>query len=212
MKMLALACVCLCLAVPACLVAQDLESIPTDQARAFGERLVELAEKVEGAQVKVEGDASLANGVHLPEELGILVIPQKDLKESEELAEKFKAEKGTPLAYLFAYRVVPVVDGKRVPASRLHTIKAVDGEGKEHQVQLLLLAVRQQADDDYRLYGYGTEATPIVNAKFSEGTASGSGPVVVTVKDTDEATREGTVVVTVFGKYQASFRAAQQEE
>ena len=196
-----------CFLYPTFLVAQDIRPVPEDQARSIGAKLVELADKIDKPQVKIESDASKANGIHVPDKLGILVIPQKDLKESDELAAKFKAERGAPLAYLFAYRVLPVIDGKRIDASRVRTLKVTDKEGTERTAYVLLLSVRQTGEDDYRLYAYGTEDQPLVDAKFAPGDDAGTGPVVVEVKDPDEQTQEGNVVVTVFGKYRASFRA-----
>ena len=122
--------------------AESLESIPEDDAQKFGAAMAKAASKIEDAQVKVEGDAKKANGVHVPETVGVLVVPQKDLVESEELAAKFKEEKGAPLAYLFAYHLVPVIDGNRVDASKLRTVSIQDDSGSEFEINVLLLAVR----------------------------------------------------------------------
>jgi hypothetical protein len=81
-------------------------------------------------------------------------------------------------------------------------------DGRNVTVHLLQLSVRQLAEDDYRLYGYGREGGPVVDVRFSEGAGPGPEPVAVEIKNVDEASREGNVVVTVFGKYQAQFRAA----
>lgn len=197
--------------VPTLLSAQDLESIPADEARAFGARLVELAGKLDAPQVKIVANAEQANGVHVPDKVGVLIVPQQDLKETEELAESFKSDPGAPLGYLFAYHIVPLVDGQRVEASRLRTVKLTGDDGTQHSIQVLLLAVRLLGDDDYRLHVYGKDPKPLIDAKFAEGTGPGAEPLAVEIKNTDEQTREGTVVVTVFGKYQASFRAGHQE-
>jgi hypothetical protein len=198
----------LCLFFPQFLPAQDLQPVPENRAHSVAARLVELADKIDKPQVKIEADASKANGFHVPSKLGVLVVPQKDLKEGEQSAAKTKVERGAPLAYLFAYQVVPLVDGKRVDVNRLRTIKVTDEEGQERRVHVLLLAVRQLADDDYRLYGYGQEEKPLVEAKFSEGASAVAEPVAVEIKEPNEQTREGNIVVTVFKKYRASFRGA----
>ena len=190
------------------LVAQELQTIPADAARAYGEMGVKLAEKLDNPQIKIVADVSKASGVHVPDMLGLLLVPQKDLREGPELVAQFKAEKGAPLAYVFAYKILPLVDGKPVDAKRLPSIKVKDDQGNEHAVHVLLLSVRQAAEDDYRLYGFGKDAKPIVDAKFTQGDDSGSGPVTIEIKEPDESARQGTVVVTVFGKYRASFRAA----
>ena len=69
----------------------------------------------------------------------------------------------------------------------------------------------QLSDSDYRLYAYGSGDKPLVDAQFSEGTGPGAEPVAVEVTNIDENERQGDVVVTVFGKYQAKFRAGHVE-
>ena len=184
----------------------DLEAIPADLVQRLATQFSEQAGKIEKAKFKVDPDTDKANGVHVPRMLGTLIVPQKGLKESEELAAKFKMDPGAALAYLFIYHLVPKVDGKQVDANQLHSVKFTDDNGNEITVQVLLLAIRQLADDDYRLYAYGQDAKPLVDAKFAEGTGPGPVPAAVELKDVNETTREGKVVVTVFGKYQASFQ------
>ncbi len=120
-----------CLFAPTLLFAQELESIPADEVQLWSGRLIAAAGKLENLQVKIEGDTGKANGVHVPEKLGIMVVPQKDLQENDELVEKLQAEGGTALGYLFAYRLVPVVDNKRVDDGRLRTVKMTDNDGDE---------------------------------------------------------------------------------
>ena len=187
-------------------VADDLQPIEGDQARAIAERLVQEANKIEKPQIKIDADAQKANGVHSPGKLGIMVVPQKDLKESEELAAKFKTEKGASLAYLFMYHIVPVIDGKPIETSQLRSVKLIGDNGAEHIVYVLLLAVRQPAEDEYRLHAYGHLDKPLVDAKFAEVSSSGAEPVACDIKDPNEQTLQGKLVVTVFGKYQASFQ------
>ena len=197
---------------PAAISAQDLESIPAEQVHDIGQALLEQVGKGEPLAVKIEADVTKANGVHVPKKLGLLLIPQKDLAESEELAAQFKTESGAPLAYLFCYRVVPVLDGKLVAADRLRTVKLSDNRGNEHTAYVFALAARQLADDDYRLWVYGAGNKPLVDVPFSEGKTTESGPVVVEIKRPDEAQMQADVAITVFGKYQATFRAGYREE
>lgn len=196
--------VCLVLPVLAAVV-DGLEPIEPDMAHRFGKILSDEADKITKPQIKITADPDKANGVHAPEKAGILVVPQKDLKESEELAEKFKTEKGASLAYLFLYNIVPVIDGQPVDASRLRSVELADDNGTKHKVYVLLLAVRQLSDEDYRLHAYGQDEKPLVDAKFSEAAGPGTDPVAVEVKDVNEATHQGKLVLTAFGKYQASF-------
>ncbi len=193
------------------LAAESLEAIPQDEAQKFGASMAKAASKIENPQITIDGDAKKANGAHVPDAVGVLVVPQKDLVESEEYAAKFKEEKGAALAYMFAYHLVPVIDGQTVDASKLRTISIYDDDGNEVEINVLLLAVRQVSEGDYRLYAYGTGDEPLVDAKFSEGTGPGAEPVAVEVINVDENERQGDTVVTVFGKYQAQFRIGHAE-
>lgn len=191
--------------------AQDLESIPSDKVRLFAEKLAEEAGKLDGLKIKIQADANQANGVHVKDMLGIIVVPQKDIKKGEESSANFKAEKGIPFAYLFSYKVVPIIDGKRVQADQLNTLKVSDNNGEERKVYVLPLTAKKLTDDDYRLQAYGCGDKPVVDAKFSSGEEVNSPPVKVEIEDADSSTNEGTIKVTVFGKYSASFRAAYVE-
>jgi hypothetical protein len=189
-----------------------LAPIEPEVAKKFAKLFVDEADKFEKPQVKIMADPDKASGVHAPDKLGLLIVPQKDLKESEELARQFQQEKGASLAYLFLYHVTPVVNGNPADASRLRSIKLADDQGQQRTVHVLLLAVRQLSEDDYRLYAYGFDEKPLVDARFSEGTGPGPEPTAVEVKEIDEQARRGKLVVTVFGKYQASFPVAHLTE
>jgi hypothetical protein len=141
-----------------------------------------------------------------------MVVPQKDLNSGDELGAKFKSAKGASLAYLFMYHVLPVIDDKMVEANQLRSVKFTSDDGTEHTVHVMLLAVRQVAEGDYRLQAYGYEDKPLVETKFSEVASSGSDTVTCDIRDPNEQTRRGKLVVTMFGKYQASFPCGYKEE
>jgi hypothetical protein len=188
------------------LKTDDLEPIPPEIIAKVAKRLADDAAKFDNPQIKIEPDVDKANGLHKPQKAGLLVIPQEDLKEGEELAAKFKTERGAALALLFCYKIVPVIEGKPVDASQLREVKFTDDEGGEHIIHVLLLSVRQLDGDEYRLHAYGHMGKPLIDAKFAQtGDGTGPQPVAVTVKDVQD--RDGNVVITAFGKYQASFKA-----
>ncbi len=193
-------------------LAEDLEAIETDLARSIAKGLIEQTDKIQKPQIKIDADVQRANGIHVPGKVGIIIVPQKDLKEGEELAEKFKSEKGASLGYLFMYHIVPVINGKAIDANQLRSVTIADGDGKEHKVHVLLLAVKQMADDDYRLQAYGVGDQVLLDAKFSEASGSATEPVTVAIHDRNESTRQGKLAVTVFGKYQAGFQCAHDAE
>lgn len=193
--------------LPTIVAAEEITTIPTELAQQLAVKIAEQAGKIEKLKFKIDPDSDKANGFHVPKKLGALIVPQKDLKEGKELAAKFKMDPGASLAYLFVHHVVPMVDGKRIESDRLPSVTIADDDGKEHVVHVLLLSARQLSEDDYRLYVFGKDGKQLVDAKFAEGTGPGPVPVAVELKNPNEATREGTIVVTVFGKFQASFPA-----
>jgi hypothetical protein len=190
------------------LSAADVSPLPAEHALKVSSQLVEQAGKLEKLPFRIDADPQKGNGFHIPDKFGALVVPVKGLAESEELAAKFKTDPGAPLAYLFLYRLAPRVDGKRAEANRVYQVKIEDGQGVARDVNAVLLAVRQPAADDYRLHVYGTGPKPLIDARFAAGQSTGPTPVSIELKDINEAAREGTIVVTVFGQFQASFPVA----
>ena len=88
--------------------------------------------------------------------------------------------------------------------SELRTVTYTEDNGTDHAIYCLLLAVRRVAEGDYRLHVYGHGEEPLVDAQFSEGAGPGHLPIAVEIKEIQED--EGKLVVTVFDKYQASFK------
>jgi len=203
----------LCLLAFAAAHAVDVfEPLEAGFAEEFGKRFVAVADQFEQPQIKIQADPRKANGVHVPDKVGVLVVPQKDLQESEELAAQFKTDKGAALGLLFMYHAVPVLDDKAVDVGQLRPVKFTDDDGKEHTVYALLLAVKQVAEGDYRLQAYGNDPKPLIDAKFSQEEGGNvAQPVAVAIKDASEDTQRGKLVVTVFGKYQASFPCGYKE-
>ena len=201
MKTIGLSALLSFLMLPAFVAAADFEAIPADLAQQLAKQLAEKAGKIEKLKFKVDADFEKANGIHIPNKVDA-DCSQKGLKEGEELAAKFKMDPGATLAYLFVYHLVPVVDGKKVEANRLHSVSFADNGGAEHELHVLLLSARQLGDDDYRLYVFGQDSSkPLIDVRLTEGTKRTT-PVAVELKDPNETTHEGKIVVTVFGKYQ----------
>ena len=189
-------------------VAQDVEPVPADMAQAFGEALVKAAAKIDKLQVKIECDPAKAVGVSVPDEGGIILVPQKGL--DEENTPDMTVANGVPLALYFSTpSIVPMIDGKLIDRGKLHGMTVTDGQGNEHEANCMLLTVRKISDEDYRLYGFGKAAKPLIDVKFSGGQGPGAKPLAVEIKDIEGQT--GSLVVTVFDKYQARFRGGVAE-
>jgi len=127
----------------------------------------------------------------------------KDLKEGE-TDEAVHTEQGAGLAYLFCSpRFDPMIDGKKIDAKKLRTIKYNDDNGTEKTATCLILAVRNVEGDDWRLYAYGADKKPVIDAKFAEAGEVTKGNLAIAVKDAKG--KKQTLVVTLFGKYAADF-------
>ncbi len=199
---------CLCVGVVVALavaasvaVAQDVESLPKEIAQKIGKALTKAAAEIKKPQVKIEGDPTQAVGVAVRDvEGGVVLVPQMGL--DEENAPDMTGKKGVPLGLLFCTsKLVPVIDGKLVDRDKLNVLTVTDGRGDKHEVNCIMLSVRQISEEDYRLYGFGKSAEPLIDVKFTDGEGPGAKPVALEIKEGEPA----LVVITVFGKYQATF-------
>ncbi len=200
-------CVVVALAVAAsAAVAQDVESVPKETAQKIGEWLTKAAAGIEKPQVKIEGDPAKAVAVAVRDvEGGILLVPQKGM--DEENTPDMTGKNGAPLGLFFSSaKLVPVIDGKLIDRDKLHGLTVHDGRGNT-EVNCMLLSVRKISEEDYRLYGFGKAAKPLIDVKFTGGEGPGAKPVALEIKEGDPA----LVVVTVFGKYQAKFHGGVAE-
>lgn len=187
----------------ATVVAEDLEILDPQISQAFAQVLAEAAEKIEKPQVKVAGDIEKACGVH-KEQVGLILVPQKDLK-AEDIPEAVNSDPGAPLAHLFMSKgFTPVIDGKPLDKAKLRTVKFTGQDGTEQEVLYLALAARHTDDDVWHLYGYGAEEKPCVDAQIGEGAGPGTQPLALEVKDLEDNT--GTAYVTIYDRFQCSFK------
>lgn len=187
------------------LIADELEAIDSDKAREFAKVLSELAMDITEPQVKIQPDPAKAQGVHRPQEAGLLLVPDKRLQEdNSENSDAVNRPAGASLAYLFAYHLAPVIDGKAASTKDLHSVVYRSDEGDKARVYCLLLSVRKLSEDDWRLYVYGTKEEPLLDVRFGEGSGPGATPLAIQCKNVQGY--EGDVVITVFDKYQADFK------
>jgi hypothetical protein len=176
-------------------------------AREITGLLVEATGRAEGLVVRVEPDLGQAHGYHVPGTKGVALVPQKGLRESAELDAQFDQPHGAPLAYLYLYRVTPVIGDKRVDLSQLPAV-TIEREDDAHEVHLLVLTVKRAAADDYRLYGYGKQPQPVVDTAFHAEESPAQTTVALTIVDANQQAQQATLRINVFGKYQAGFRVS----
>ena len=206
-------CAAVCVAVlgATSALAQSPNTMERQKAQRAAEMLTEKTVKLESLQVKIEADPSKAVGLEFKKE-GILAIPQKGLDESEKDENSdSRTEQGAGLAYLFMTSAFSlVIDGKPAEAEKLRAVKIADRQGNVRTVTCLLLAARRISEEDWRLYVYGIEKKPLANVPFEEVETEmkNAGPLCLDVENTSQ--REGTLAVTVFGKYIAGFKVAYQ--
>ena len=191
------------------LAQAELESIESEAAKQVAEQFSEQVQKFKKPQVKVEPDPSKANGVHKRNEAGVLIVPQKDLTE-EKLPDAAKSKAGAGVAFLFTYRLVPVVDGIGVSKEKMRSVMHTNENGDKIAINCLILAIRQVSDKDRRLYVYGTDSKPLIDIPLSKNAGPGIKPLAVEIKEIQD--REGKLFVTLFDKHQASFKVMHQTD
>jgi len=183
------------------------QPIPEEFAVAVARRLCEKADKDEGAPLKITGDPEKAHGLHEPEVAAAMVVPRTELKMDN--LKNVDQPKGEPTGYLFLYKITLLLDNKPYPQEKLPTVVLKSDDGVERTVIALRLALRKDAEDDWKLLVFGKENKPLVTAKFRQEPNNSSLPLSLSAKDIGE--NQGTLVVTVFGKYAADVRLAKAD-
>lgn len=202
-SMLGLAALIACAWGTASVLAEDLEILDPQISQAFAQVLAEAAQKIEKPQVKIEGDIEKACGVH-KEQVGLILVPQKDLN-PENIPEGVNSDPGAPMGHLFMSKgFAPVIDGKPLDKAKLRCVKFTGQDGNEQEVFYLALAARHTDDDVWHLYGYGSEEKPVLDAQIGEGAGPGTQPLALEVKDVEDNT--GTAFVTIYDRFQCSFK------
>ncbi len=182
--------------------AQELAVMEPETAREYGRMLSDLFAKTEGQQVKIEPSATEATGLQLSGD-GIIFVPSKQL-DSDKVDPAAESETGAPLAYLFiSPRFELLHSGKPFDRKKLRAVKYGDDNSQEREVTALILAVRHLSGGDWRLYFYGSEKKPLIEAKFFDADDPKHKNVGIQVIDMKNG--HGTLVVTALKKVEASF-------
>lgn len=189
--------------------ADELESFDAEDAQQIGAALSSEASNIKNPQVTVSPDSDRAQGVHRPEEAGVVIVPHDELREVIQDQDLVEKESGAALGYLFSYRIFPVVNGRSIDSSKLRQVSLTNDSGDAFTVQCMILAVRRVSDNDWRLYVYGEGAKPLIDVPFSEGIGPGHEPLAVEVTGIED--RKGNLVVTVLDQYQAQFKVSYEE-
>lgn len=199
MKLAMRAFVLMC-AFPWMATAADLPSLDAAACKALAQPLTSAAEKADKPVLKIVGNLEKANGAR-QDKLQMIVVPQKDFDPETPGA---NADPGLPLAHLFLPEgFVPLVDGKPIDQARLGTLTINTPSGPQ-KFGYLALAARHTNDGAWRLFAYGADAKPLVDAEFGEGNGNGVQPVSFEVRDWQN--NAGNVFITLFDEWQCSFK------
>lgn len=194
--------VCMCVTSLSAYAQEPLVDMDKDTARFFGYELSERFAKEKNLQVKVEVDVFEARGLSQGS-TGIIIIPAEDMKEDTE-DPAADTEAGSGFAYLFmSDRYSPTIKGKVVDPKKLRVIKFSDGD-REIKVVGLLLAARRVSEEDWRMYVYGADKKPLLEAKFKMSEKEKKSPLAMHAVADEDDNDKVNLVVTVFGKYAAS--------
>jgi len=185
-----------------------IKPVPDAIARAIAGALLEAA------PLDFPGVVAKAVGVVAGDDekqLGMILVPAKGFIDEDE-APELEVGGSAPLALLFTSpSIVPVTGNQRVSRDRMHSVTVTDSEGKEHKSNCMVLIVKRIAEDDYRVYGMGDSNAPLIETRVTEGEGPGDAPFAMEIKEIDKESKTASVVITVFGKYQAAFRAGVAE-
>jgi hypothetical protein len=188
------------------MAAEKLGEMDSWTAQEYAQHLVEKFTEVKGQQVKLDANADEASGLSAGGE-GIILVPARGVKEGEE-NDAVHTEKGAGLACLFmSPRFNPMVDGKQIAQEKLLSVNYTDQDGDEKLATCLLLAIRNVEGDDWRLYAYGKDKKPVIDAKFSMAEEEAEGVIAMVAKEASE--KDAKLVFTLFGKYAANFKIGQ---
>lgn len=210
-KFVVLAVVVFALAKSLSAYAQEtLVDMEKETARLFGFGLSEEMAKEKNLQLKFEIDAFEARGL-TQGSTGIIIIPVEDMKEETE-DPAADTEAGSGFAYLFmSDRYRPTTKGKKVDPKKLRILKLSAGD-REINVVGLLLAARRISEEDWRMYVYGADKKPLIDAKFKMAEKEQKGPIAVHAVMDEEDDEKFNLVVTVFGKYAATIPISSKED
>lgn len=183
--------------------AADLEQMPAEMSQLYAQHLSEKFNKEnQERQAKFEVDPSQSSGLRLGQD-GIILVPAKGLKEGT-IDPAVETETGAGLGYLFLSPCfVPLVEGKPIDAKKLRSIKFDNGQGMEREAICLLVTVKHVQGDEWRMFGFGTEKTPVVNSQFDLASGTVDKSLSLQVKDAKD--KQANLELILHKKYGTSF-------
>jgi hypothetical protein len=175
--------------------ARAQEVIPKEEALKASFVLWNTAGKLDDLAVKVDPDIKSPYGLS-KEDVGMVVIPETKL--ADVLAKA--GEKVLPLGQLWLKGLVPEIDGKEVPDSKLKLVE-VTMKNDTASVVLCTLGVRKSEKDGLELVIYGKGKEPLATVPMKSVKAgTQENPIELAVIP---GSGNAQVIVKVLGKYEA---------
>jgi hypothetical protein len=182
-------------------LAQD--RIPDEEARKIAKTLVEAGAKVK-SRFKAELDSEHPFGKH-KDEHAAMVLPVKNLT-AQTIAKA--GEELVPIGQVWMHRLVPLVEGKPAPASRLNMLTVTHND-REHTVALCWLAVRKGKDGPV-LVLLGSDNKPLLTLPLEKSDEKQELPIeYLATIDPDE---RASIVLQLGGKYKARLQVGATAE
>ncbi len=186
-----------------------LTDMDPEIAKRFGQLIHEqFAKEQKDLPVKVEPNYEKATGLFNAESNeGIIAIPAKSFKEDRENKDLEK-DPGVPLCFICMSQTYnPLSEGKPIDGKKLRKVKFDDGQGGDaREATCLLCTIRHLEGDDWELYVYGADKTPIAKAAWGEANNAPKSDLALTLEDPKKDS--ATLVFNIFGKYSASIPIA----
>ena len=180
-------------------VADPLDPIPPEQVASIAPRLIEEANKLADPPIKIDADADKATGLFRQGVGGLMVVPVKGLK-AESLGNAAE-DNGAATGYFFLYRLRPVISGKTLEGDKVSTVILKDDNGAEREIAVLRLAAKKISDSEWKLLVFAKDKKPVFTAAFRQEANSSDQPVSLSAKEGQND--QGTLTITLFGKYAA---------
>jgi len=196
----------ICLCSISVTVAEDLAAMEAEIAKLYAKHISDVFQKdLKNPAVKFEANSEKAKGFHVGHD-GILMVPSKALKEGE-IDPNVESENGAGVCFLFMSKCYqPLVNGKPIDESKLHTVKFNDGDGNSQEAIGLILTVKHVGGDDWRLFAFGKDKKPLISSPF--GGSSGGATDYLDIKADSPKDMKSNLTLTIAKKYSASFPIA----
>jgi len=184
--------------------ADEVKNLEGDEAKKLAQTFTEASNKLDNLPVKVTPDLDKSMGLAAKQRV-LFVVPDSNLKLD---ALKKLDKQIVPLGLLYTHRITPVVAEQAVPAEQHRTVE-VSIKNKDVKIAVMQLAATKVADR-LVLLAYTNGKTPALVTALVETEDAKDQPLHLEARK-GGGDGQAVVVVTVLGRYRASFHVAAQD-